>query len=280
MSDVRQTLKTRIFNLDRLINAKSQGIDKVPKGWIKIDKSHGYKHYYLFSPDGTKKSLTEKEARLYAQKTYDSRVVRKAIVERNYLQSTLDSFPNECVEDVINAYTVDRRNLVNPVRQSDSEYAEKWLEIPFNQKPCSSDGPLYKTQKGDMVKSKSELIIADRLFSLGIPYRYEAELRLGTETIHPDFTILDVKKRREVYLEHLGKMDDPKYASDNVKRINLYGHHNILIGDRLYLTMETKDHPLDVDNLNKVLIQFVFDNERTIPPKNGSRVRSENGPFP
>ncbi|MBO7425539.1 MAG: hypothetical protein J6U23_07645 [Clostridiales bacterium] len=259
MNDIRQTLKNRIDNLDRLISAKSQGMDKTLKGWIKIDKSHGHKHYYLFTSDGTKKSLTEREARLYAQKTYDNRVVRKAVIERNYLQSTLDSFPNECVEDVINAYTVDRRNLVNPIRQPDSDYAEKWLSLTFNQKPCSADGPVYKTQKGDMVKSKSELIIADRLYNLGIPYRYEAELRLGTEIIHPDFTILDVKRRREVYLEHLGKMDDPKYASDNVKRINLYGSHNILVGDKLFLTMETKDHPLNVENLNKVLAQFVFE---------------------
>lgn len=44
-------------------------------------------------------------------------------------------------------------------------------------------------------------IIADKLNNLGIPYRYEYPMILeGNIRIHPDFTILKMPERKEVYL--------------------------------------------------------------------------------
>ena len=115
---------------------------------------------------------------------------------------------------------------------------------------------MFKTNKGEYVRSKSELIIADRLSGLGIPYRYEAELILGDTVIHPDFTILDIKHRREVYFEHFGMMDNPKYATSAVQRINLYNRNNIVLGDRLFFTVETDSVPLDTEIVDNTLGLF------------------------
>ena len=50
---------------------------------------------------------------------------------------------------------------------------------------------IHTTDKGHLVRSKSELVIANELFHLGINYEYEQpfdlELKRGTITIHPDF---------------------------------------------------------------------------------------------
>ena len=37
---------------------------------------------------------------------------------------------------------------------------------------------VYITKKGDYVRSKSEVLLADMYYELGIPYRYEAQLCL------------------------------------------------------------------------------------------------------
>lgn len=52
------------------------------------------------------------------------------------------------------------------------------------------------------MRSKSEVIIADLLNKEGIPYRYEFPLYLKEfNTVYPDFTILNVRKRKEIYWE-------------------------------------------------------------------------------
>ena len=61
----------------------------------------------------------------------------------------------------------------------------------------------YSTEKGELVRSKSELLIADMYYSLGIPYKYEAGVKLrGGIVRYPDFTLLRVRDRKEFYHEH------------------------------------------------------------------------------
>ena len=75
---------------------------------------------------------------------------------------------------------------------------------------------------------------------------------IGDKIIHPDFTILRISDRKILYHEHCGRMDDPDYAEEMVKRINEYNREGIILGDRLFLSFETSDTPLDsrvIDNL-------------------------------
>ena len=67
---------------------------------------------------------------------------------------------------------------------------------------------IHKTKKGDFVRSKSELIIADKLFDKGISYEYEQEfIRDGKKKI-PDFTITYMG---EYIWEHCGMMSNANY---------------------------------------------------------------------
>src|SRR5262249_14556225 len=51
---------------------------------------------------------------------------------------------------------------------------------------------IHRTERGDIVRSKSELVIADKLHSRGIDYAYEQPLTLGDGRVrYPDFTIAD-----------------------------------------------------------------------------------------
>ena len=54
-------------------------------------------------------------------------------------------------------------------------------------------------------------------------YLYECRLNLiGLGTVHPDFLVLDIKNRRTIVWEHLGKMQDPGYVERNLRKINAY----------------------------------------------------------
>ena len=49
----------------------------------------------------------------------------------------------------------------------------------------------------------------------------ESALVIGGVKIYPDFTVLNVRTRETIYLEHLGMMDDPQYYESAIKRIQL-----------------------------------------------------------
>lgn len=77
------------------------------------------------------------------------------------------------------------------------------------------DRLIHRTRRGEAVRSKSEVIIANLLFDLKVDYRYEKELSVadGSKRI-PDFTIDDPASGLRVYWEHLGMLDRKKYRED------------------------------------------------------------------
>ena len=88
-------------------------------------------------------------------------------------------------------------------------------------------------------------------------YRYEYPLYIkGLNYINPDFTILDVKKRKEIIWEHLGLMDKPEYAEDNVYKINCYERSGSHMGDNLICTFETKQNPLNQKIVNAIIQRY------------------------
>jgi UvrD-like helicase C-terminal domain len=76
------------------------------------------------------------------------------------------------------------------------------------------EGLIHRTERGDLVRSKSELVIADKLFARGIEYTYEQALSIGAgRARYPDFTIIDHARGVTFYWEHLGLLSDPGYAA-------------------------------------------------------------------
>lgn len=74
---------------------------------------------------------------------------------------------------------------------------------------------IHRTKKGEYVRSKSEVIIANELFSHDISYKYEERLysRDHAEWKLPDFTIF--YEGEIFYWEHLGRLEhDPQYVED------------------------------------------------------------------
>ena len=82
------------------------------------------------------------------------------------------------------------------------------------QKRFLEEGLIHRTERGDLVRSKSELVIADKLHARGIEYVYEQPVVLASGRIrYPDFTIADYARGVTFYWEHLGMLDDPGYKA-------------------------------------------------------------------
>jgi ATP-dependent exoDNAse (exonuclease V) alpha subunit len=74
------------------------------------------------------------------------------------------------------------------------------------------DKHIHRTKRGELVLSKSEVIIANELHHHGIDYAYEKELRFGPDRLcKPDFTIEDPASGLTIFWEHCGLLDDEQY---------------------------------------------------------------------
>lgn len=95
------------------------------------------------------------------------------------------------------------------------------------------------TLRGEEVRSKSELLIANILYLENILYYYESPFHLGTETITPDF-IIPLKDGQYIIWEHLGLLEQDRYQKRWAWKKNLYTKHRYVENLNLIITKDTQ----------------------------------------
>ncbi|MBO4635787.1 MAG: hypothetical protein J5685_01445 [Clostridiales bacterium] len=254
---LREAIIKRCDLLSKFIPELEKKLIGFPEGRLKTTRRGDVVNYYLVNcPDGNTRMLKKSEhgiAKQLAQKAYFQRVLRIAGQEQETLKVILTKLPETVMEDVYDQLPQDRKDLVKPIVLPDSEFSKRWQEEPYIGKLIDENTPFFETLKKERVRSKSEQIIADRLYLNNIPYKYECPLKLGKKTVHPDFTILRMSDRKELYYEHLGMMDDEGYANRNVKKVNEYTKNGFMPGIDLFLSMETSKVPLDTGIIDRMI---------------------------
>ncbi|RMD01090.1 RNA helicase [Clostridium autoethanogenum] len=117
---------------------------------------------------------------------------------------------------------------------------------------------IHRTAKGELVRSKSEVIIANCLFHNGIEYQYEAELVLDGKVKRPDFTIQDEDTGETWYWEHCGMMRNPTYARRWEEKKKFYEKYGIKEGKNLIVTYDNENGGLDSYEIEN-LVHDTFD---------------------
>jgi ATP-dependent exoDNAse (exonuclease V) alpha subunit len=87
---------------------------------------------------------------------------------------------------------------------------------------------IHVTSRGEAVRSKSEVIIANLLHSRKIAYHYEHPLEINGVTKYPDFTIEDDDTGITYYWEHCGMLNDPAYTRRWIEKQRWYRSIGIL----------------------------------------------------
>jgi ATP-dependent exoDNAse (exonuclease V) alpha subunit len=105
---------------------------------------------------------------------------------------------------------------------------------------------IHQTERGDLVRSKSELIIADALYDADVEYDYEPEFTFDGVTRWPDFYVDDAATGRRIYWEHLGMLNDPVYRQRWERKLDWYHAQDIRedpdrIGGKGGLLIVTRD---------------------------------------
>ena len=253
---IRESMSARYELLSKTITSLKEKIKQLPEGSIKIKRTKSRAYYYWGKYNEPDKYLNSNDSELIQkliQKNYLQSALKSAEKEFGALSKSIACYPDEVIEDVYDSLSNERRELARPLVPGDEAYAQKWMAVPYKHKSFKKGSSEFYTLKGEKVRSKSEVIIADRLNAKGIPYKYECPLKIGNKIIHPDFSILKMSNKKIVYYEHCGKMDDPEYTKDMSDRSHLYSNAKIYVGDRLFYTFETSDNPLDIGMLDEFI---------------------------
>lgn len=87
---------------------------------------------------------------------------------------------------------------------------------------------IHFTSRGEAVRSKSEVIVANLLHAKGVAYHYEHPLEIDGVTKYPDFTIEDDEAGVTYYWEHCGMLRDPSYRRRWEQKLAWYRANDIL----------------------------------------------------
>ena len=261
MINLKKELLERREYLEKLLSAHKDNTINIP-GTLRITHKKGVPYYYhrVRKADRCGKYINKKNLQLaknLAQKDYEQRVICAITDELAAIDTFIRLNSDIPPEDVYLALSPERKKLVESMIETDDMFAEKWINLPYQGKPVADDVPFLLTDMGERVRSKSEVIIANLLAKEGIPYKYECPLTLKKiGTVYPDFTVLNKHNRKEMYWEHQGMMDNPKYVEKAISKTRNYIYSGIYPGEQLIITSETKNQPLNTWEIKNIIEHY------------------------
>lgn len=128
-------------------------------------------------------------------------------------------------EDVAPLLSMRRRERSHLARINSSLFKLRPVPTPLlDLGSWYEEGRVHQALTGDMVRSKSEVIIANLLHERDVPFMYEQPLFASDGTFYlPDFTVM--AQGKQWFWEHLGRMDLPKYRQHWALKKAWYDRH-------------------------------------------------------
>jgi len=257
-------LNKRRDYLQELIREIEGQLQIAPQGNLRVSNIKGIPRYYHMTiPGDTKgkyiKSKDKSLAYQLAQKDYLQKLYQEVKEELQDIEFFLKKHGGDDLEQVYDKMNEYRKEIVSPIVITDEMYVEQWEKEQFETNCYYPEEKVYPTKKDEMVRSKSEVMLADMYYDLGIPYRYEAALRLKNgKKKYPDFTLLDIRTRKVVYHEHMGLLDNEEYRQANMQKLKEYQKNGIYLGKNLIITYEGEGHYLNIREIRKMVKEIMF----------------------
>lgn len=103
----------------------------------------------------------------------------------------------------------------------------------------------HTTSRGLKVRSKSELLIAEKLYEYGLPFRYEQVIHFDGIDLAPDFTIRRADGKL-FYWEHEGLTDKVDHMRWQKRKAELYASIGIVPWNNYIVTYDNEDGEIDL----------------------------------
>lgn len=237
------------------------------KGILRTSYSCGSCQYYLRTeenesryPRGQYLHKNDMDiARKIAQRDYNQKMLKEIEKQLKIVEKAILQLQNNKLEEIYRKESEARQKLLRPLVLPIEDYVKQWEAVIYEGKVFPDGQVEIYTEKGERVRSKSEKIIADKLYKKGVPYRYEFPYRLtGMGMVYSDFTCLRKWDRKEIIWEHFGMMTDPTYAKNAVRKIEMYEKNGYIPGKNIIYTFESTECPLNTLCTDKIIEEMLL----------------------
>lgn len=268
MDTFKAALELELKRSEKQVENGNRILDSSPEGFLTVRPRKDTETYYWNVGKGQSKSCEKKRKQInlndnpklvyqLAEKKYQREMVLRAEQNLNALQRLNKAYcstdPSEIIETLGPQYKkvfVDRKQQLIEKRMT-----ARYSKFPYNPKYHK-----HETDYGELVRSKSEQILANALFAHGIPFHYEEEFlyRIGNiGHVYPDFTIFFPDGRRKIW-EHLGMLDDIAYCTRFAEKLNLYQMNGFTIGKNLIITMDDANGNLSSGIIQQMIRDYIL----------------------
>lgn len=212
-----------------------------------------YTRHGIGKNDHLKQQLARKEYLTKVIPILESNIKTLSKALTDYQSITPDSIINK-MSDVYKSlpkqYFIDKSIMPEELQQ--------WMDSPFDQSTFNLHEKIHTTSRGLKVRSKSELIIAETLYSYNIAFRYEQRVYVNGRRFVPDF-IIKLPNGKLFYWEHAGMTHDKLYMHDHYNKLRYYQQADIVPWKNLILTYDNEFGELNTQIIhseikNKLLI--------------------------
>ena len=259
ISDLEREIKIYQGYLDKITAELEELRKKVPEDAVLRAVRHGNKYQYFQRTRGGDKNGIylsadkRRRAEILAQIEYDKNMQKILNMNILHLMKIRDNLVDNPSQKAKEKMSLGKREIIHSPFIEDDEYIEKWKNLTYEKKGFSEDYPEYYSRQGLRVRSKSEVIIAYILDDIGIPFHYEKPLAMASGFVHPDFSLLNIKNRKEVYWEHFGMMDDIEYRVNAFNRIRQYEANGYYQFESVIWTFESGKNPINTKAIRKMV---------------------------
>lgn len=171
------------------------------------------------------------------------------ILENNLsaLRKAIDGFSDTTPEHILKQLPKKYKELPNSLffQTTEQTEAERWQNELYEQSDYMPEKKIHLTSKGLAVRSKSELILAEKYYEFKVPFRYEQILRIGKYTLAPDFTLL-AASGKIYYWEHCGLTGNPVYMKKHKWKMDVYESAGIVPWKNLIVTYDNEQGTIDI----------------------------------
>lgn len=238
-------------------------------GELSYSEKNGEMYYSeRWTEDGVRKTrYLGKSDSKEVQKAQEMRFLGSALDELDKHTARLGKFasaftrfdPAEVNSKLPKAYRLSEAAL-RTVTGLDEE--EKWYREALRDKEISErrlsdffkSGRKHSAKDGTLVRSKSEVSIANALFDRGIKYIYESPLTVNNVPMHPDFVFYSYSRGRVIYWEHVGMLGDEDYRAEFADRVSQYIKGGFVPCVDVIFTFDTWD-----GNIDSAMIEAIID---------------------
>lgn len=236
-----ERMRAESQRLEKQINSVISQLEHLPAGNFFCTRNG--KYYKWYRSAGEKQEYLPKKERALAEqlayKKYLSLLLEELLQKKQIADAYLEQYVSigERSAKLISDHP-EYQQLIAPFYHPLSKEHLNWANAPYEKNPQYPEQLIHKTLSGNLVRSKSEMIIADALYTHKIPFRYENSLYLNPQMISPDFTILHPDTGKIYFWEHFGLMDDVSYRKSTASKLNSYISNGIIPSIQLITTYE------------------------------------------